>query len=153
TISGGTLNNPYTYAGGGCIYSYGKVTLDHSTVTSCAASTHGYLVARGGAIFAKHDVTLFSSTVSGSSVYSEKGASVGGGIYGGPVFLESSTISGNTAATGQIAIGYGGGIYATGGVTATYSTISGNSASRGAGGVLSDKLTLVESTISGNDAF
>ena len=153
TITNGALDNPYTNAGGGCIYSYGKVTLESSTVTSCALSTHGYLVARGGAIYARHDVTLFSSTVSASSVYSEKGASRGGAIHSGTAFLETSTISGNTAATGQVASGYGGGIFSTGTVTATYSTISGNSASRGGGGVYSNKLSMVDSTISGNDAF
>ena len=153
TITNGALDNPYTYAGGGCIYSYGKVTLESSTVTSCALSTHGYLVARGGAIYAKRDATLFSSTVSGNSVFSEKGSSRGGAIYAGTVFLETSTISGNTAATGQAARGYGAGIFSTGTVTATYSTISGNSASRGGGGVYSNKLTMIDSTISGNDAF
>jgi hypothetical protein len=152
TVRNGVLNNPYDYAGGGCIYSYGNVTLQYSTVTSCAASAQGYYVARGGAIFANHNVALFSSTISGSSVYSPGGNSAGAGIYANSVTLETSTISGNTAASGQRS-GFGAGIYATGNVSVAYSTISGNAASGTGGAVFGDKLSMFESTVSGNDAF
>ena len=153
SISGGALNNPYDYGGGGCIYSYGNVTLESSSVASCALSTHGTLVARGGAIFAKGRVMLFTSTVSGNSVYSEQGSSEGGAIYASSVSLDSSTISGNSAVTGHGRGGYGAGIGATGHVSVAYSTISGNSASGQGGGIESDALTMFESTVSGNDAF
>jgi len=152
TVRNGALNNPYDYAGGGCIYSYGNVTLQYSTVSSCATATHGYDVARGGAIFANHNVALFSSTVSGSSVYSPYGTSAGAGIYASSVTLETSTISGNTAASGQL-YGFGAGIYATGNISVAYSTISGNAASGAGGGLFSDKLSMFQSTVSGNDAL
>jgi hypothetical protein len=151
TIKNGVLNNPYNYAGGGCIYSYGNVTLQYSTVSSCAASAQGYYVGRGGAIFANHNVALFSSTVSGNSVYSPLGNSAGAGIYANTVTLETSTISGNTAAAGQL-YGFGAGVYATGNVSIAYSTISGNAASGAAGGIFADTLSMFQSTVSGNDA-
>ena len=151
TIKNGVLSNPYSYAGGGCIYSYGNVTLQYSSISSCATSTHGYDVARGGAVFANHNVTLFSSTVSGSSVYSPYGTSAGAGIYANTVTLETSTVSGNTAAAGRL-YGFGAGIYATGNVSIAYSTISGNAASGTGGGLFADKLSMFQSTVSGNDA-
>jgi len=151
TIKNGVLSNPYSYAGGGCIYSYGNVTLQYSNVSSCATATHGYDVARGGAVFANHNVALFSSTVSGSSVYSPYGNSVGAGIYANTVTLETSTVSGNTAAAGQL-YGFGAGVYATGNVSIAYSTISGNAASGAGGGLFADTLSMFQSTVSGNDA-
>jgi hypothetical protein len=151
TIKNGVLNNPYGYAGGGCIYSYGNVTLQYTTVSSCAASAQGYYVARGGAVFANHNVALFSSTVSGNSVYSPLGNSAGAGIYANTVTLDTSTVSGNTAAAGQL-YGFGAGIYATGNASVAYSTISGNAASGAGGGLFADKVSMFQSTVSGNDA-
>jgi hypothetical protein len=151
TISNGHLDNPYAYSGGGCIYSYGSVSLQSSVVTSCATATTGINVARGGAIYANKSVALFESTVSGSSVYSPYGNSAGGGIFARSVTLEGTAVDGNTASSRE-SYAVGGGIYAKAGIIATYSTISGNTASQGAG-AFADAVTVVSSTVTGNDAF
>ncbi|HET7062706.1 MAG TPA: choice-of-anchor Q domain-containing protein [Rudaea sp.] len=151
TISNGHLDNPYAYGGGGCIYSYGGVALQSSVVTSCATATTGSNVARGGAIHANKNVSLFESTVSGSSVHSTHGSSAGGGIFARSVTIEGTTVDGNTASSTE-SYALGGGIYAKAGVIGTYSTISGNTASQGAG-AFANAVTIVNSTVTGNDAF
>lgn len=151
TISNGHLDNPYDYSGGGCIYSYGGVSLQSSVVSMCATATTGANVARGGAIYANKNVSLFESTVSGSSVHSTLGHSAGGGIFARSVGLEGTTVDGNTASSTE-SYAVGGGIYAKAGVIATYSTISGNTASQGAG-AFANAVTIVNSTVTGNDAF
>ena len=151
TISNGSLDNPYYYSGGGCIYSNGGVSLQSSVVTSCATGTTGLNVARGGAIFANKSVYLFESTVSGSTVHSTYGHSAGGGIFARSVSLEGTTISDNTASsTSSFAVG--GGIYATAKILSSYSTISGNTASQG-GGAFANSVSIVNSTVTGNGAF
>ncbi|MGB6742615.1 MAG: Ig-like domain repeat protein, partial [Terracidiphilus sp.] len=75
----------------------------------------------------------------------------GGGIANlGTLTVTGSTISGNSASTGQ-----GSGIFNAGTLTVTNSTIAGNAASGGVGGGVmnaSGTLTVTDSTISGNSA-
>lgn len=151
TIANGHLDNPYAYSGGGCVYSYGGVSIQSSVISSCATATTGDNVARGGAIFANKNVYLFESAVTGSSVDSTHGHSAGGGVFGRSVLLENTTVNGNAASSTQ-SYAIGGGVYAKTSVLATYSTISGNTASQGAGAFAST-VSIVNSTVTGNDAF
>ncbi len=91
-------------------------------------------------------MSILSSTVSGN-VSNGKG----GGIYAatGTVLVDTSTVSGNTAAAG-------GGIYSGGNVNVMNSTVSGNSADT-TGGISifgnGNTLTVDHSTITENSAF
>jgi len=111
TIESGEYLSSYSNknADGGCIYSAGSVTLTNTSVIDCLAWLYkpgsGSPQARGGAIFAKANVTLTNSNISGN---------VADAVYDSLASPEFETI--------------GGGIYAAS-VTASYSTISGNSAS------------------------
>ncbi len=92
-------------------------------------------------------LALFNSTVSGNA------AKYGGGIYvdgestaSGPiVWLDSSTVSGNSAAFDHldVEVGQGGGIYMNSPITMTLetSTISGNSAESHGGGIYVNETT------------
>jgi predicted outer membrane repeat protein len=89
-------------------------------------------------------VNLNGSTVSGNSA-----SGTGGGINGGTVTLTNSTVSGNSAS------GWGGGIFSDSGtVTLTNSTVSGNSSADNGGGIVVEDatVTLTNSTVSGNSA-
>jgi CSLREA domain-containing protein len=88
-------------------------------------------------------------TVSGLTL-SDGSAAVGGGILNtaGTLKLVACTLSGNTATSGS-----GGGIYNTGSLTLSNSTLSGNHASTAGGGVYNNgKLTLTDCTVQGNTA-
>jgi predicted outer membrane repeat protein len=90
------------------------------------------------------------STISGNSANTPfPDGDSGGGIYGsGPVTVENTTISGNSAVTS------GGGIYG-GNIEVSNSTISGNSAGISGGGIYNIpfySLNVANSTISGNSA-
>src|SRR4051812_42122334 len=88
TLSGLTISNGNTYAGGGGIHNSGTVT-----VSSCTLSGHvGGAISNSGGT-----ATVINSTVSGNN---------GGGIYnsGGTLTISGSSLSGNFAYSG-------GGIY------------------------------------------
>jgi hypothetical protein len=168
TIESGEYLSSYSNknADGGCIYSAGNVTLTNTSVIDCLAwlykPTSGSPQARGGAIFAKGNVTLTGSKVSGNvadavydSLNSPAFETIGGGVYAASVTTNYSTIAGNTASAqfGSLA----GGIFTTGGLSATHSTIADNtaysvqaSASKGGGAYVAGALTLVSSTVSNN---
>jgi hypothetical protein len=148
TITNGKHLGAY---GGGCIYSAGTVALIASTVSGCRLTSTGNSVARGGAIFAKVDVSLLFSSVTGSTVYSPGSHSAGGGIYARKASLIRSAVSGNTASSAP-SYALGGGVFTTSSLYAQSSTISGNSASEGAA-AFGDSALIIDSTISGNDAF
>ncbi|MGP8252444.1 MAG: beta strand repeat-containing protein [Terracidiphilus sp.] len=103
--------------------------------------------------------SLSGLTISNGSSSSGEG---GGGISNnGALTVSNSTISGNSATSGNGGYSYGGGIYNAGTLTLSNSTISGNSAISGnggysyGGGIDSENgtaLTLTNSTISGNSA-
>ncbi|MDB4766280.1 right-handed parallel beta-helix repeat-containing protein [bacterium] len=156
TVSG----NRSGLSGGGILASDGNVSLTDSTVSgNITANDFG---AQGGGILTNSgSVSLNNSTLSGNraagylSVY---GDSEGGGIftYSGNVFLNNSTLSGNSAVGDQ---SEGGGIFKRDVVGSTIlivnSTLTGNSASLGGGGIRlsSDSissLTLHNSIVAGN---
>jgi hypothetical protein len=176
SISALTIESGYyaaTYgtkdADGGCIYSAGNVTLTNASVIDCEARvykpTGGSPRARGGGIFAKGHVTLTGSSVSGNLVdtqYVGPPASAvsasGGGIYAGSVSAYYSTISGNVASYSSGLAGcFGGGVFTTGGLSATHSTIADNrsvgAGSRAGGAYVAGALTLDSSTVSNNQAL
>jgi len=147
TIASGTATPP-SIASGGCIYSNGSVSLEHSALSNCTA------YGRGGALFAKGNVALTGSSISASTVHDT--SAIGGAIYAHAVLLfQGSTVSGNHSD------GYSGGIYASGDGEAYSSMINDNSAGRsyyGQGYVkcsafgAKGSLTLNRTAVDGNSA-
>jgi hypothetical protein len=121
-----------------------QVSISGVTITRGTSST-------GGGINNFGTLTLNNSTVTNNT------AGNGGGIAnsGGTVTLNGSTVSHNTAD------GAGGGIYNTGTMTVNNSTVSDNTGNNGrsvgvGGGIANiggGKLTLNNSTVSGNTVF
>lgn len=158
TVANGYLHPSLgTTASGGCIFSYGKVSLSHVGVRTCQASSVQAPV-RGGGIYAKTGVFAKYSDITGNTA-TNTGANAnggGGGIFTyGYALLANSTLNGNLAQTGA-----GGGLRAFGDVVTIASTVSGNIAKWG-GGIYardnlnspSDTFTLLNSTVSGNQAL
>lgn len=165
TVNDLTVANGYLHpsagipASGGCIFTYGKLTLSHVGVHSCRAVSYA-AAARGGGVYAKtgifakySDFTGNIATTSGNTANVNGG---GGGIFTyGYAVLGNSTLSGNQAQTGA-----GGGVRAFRDSVTIASTISGNIAMRGGGiyaqdnlASASDTFTLLNSTVSGNQAL
>ena len=140
---------------GGCIYSKGSVTLDHSTLTDCQVNYGGGAVAAGGGVFAAVSVTVKNgSLVTGNTATFQKGtkyAGAGGGIAATAVICSDSTISNNQSNQG------GGGIFSIDSVSLTRCTVEGNTARALGGGIAqgssSTQSSIVASTISGNSAM
>jgi len=178
TISGLTITNGSDSDGGGAIIDWGEnLTLDHVVVSNSTTDGAGGGVSKQNASGTLH---ILSSTISGNSaargggiyfyrndapadiqdsVISNNTASgSGGGIYfyslAADLTIARTTISGNHADC------CGGGIflYDTDGgkLTIDHTTISGNTATSEAGGIYlygpDDPITIVDSTISGNQA-
>jgi len=105
----------------------------------------GAAIRGGGIEVAGSELSLVNVTVAGNSA-----GATGGGIYvdDSQVFLTKSTVSGNSSGV------HGGGIYNDGQVTLTTSTVRDNTAVSSGGGIynISSDLTLVQSTIQGNEA-
>ena len=160
TFGGGEVNTNYNlvYAGGGCILTYGSVSLSYATVSGCSATTGGQ--ARGGAVWAGLNVAMDHSVVSGSTAKSFYQSARGGGVYGFNVSMNFSTVSGNTAFVGTAdGESRGGGVYARDLFFAVNSSVDSNHAQTG-GGIYIGEATLSvhsaflleNSTISGNSA-
>lgn len=149
TITHGYFNK--SGGSGGCIYSAGNVSLVDATVSSCRVKSVGSDVARGGAVFSSKGVSLLFSNVIGNQADSPGSHSAGGGIWAPKVNLTKSTVSGNTVSS-EASYSLGGGVYASQTLYAGYATISANGASEG-GGLFTDALTMVNSTVSSNYAF
>ncbi|NLE37833.1 MAG: cadherin-like domain-containing protein, partial [Pirellulaceae bacterium] len=125
---------------GTVIVTGGESFLSHLTVTG---GTNSGIIAYGGSLSLDHVVVRNNSSARGGGIAVEGPSS--------RIFLDSSTVSGNSA-TQQ-----GGGIYVNGGtLTVVNSTISGNSAAQYGGGVYSygssAMASISNSTISGNTA-
>lgn len=140
-----TLSNCHASASGGAVYASGA-TLDHANVITNLADLNGAGITAG-------TVNLISSTVSAN-----KATHNGGGIFGGSVSLTDSTVSDNIAGFGSSGK-QGGGMFVTGNLTLTRSTVDHNVAYGGQGGITaynaspaSVTTTIVNSTISGNVA-
>ncbi len=137
TLKNSTVSNNTASNGGGGIFANGTLTLENSTVSG-NTTTFG----SGGGILASGTLTLTNSKVSGN----EAGFN-GGGIFAvGDVTLTNSTVSENTASDGA------GGIRTGGNLTLTNSTVSDNTARLAGGGIFAvgDNLTLTNSTVSNN---
>lgn len=138
-------------ARGGCIFSYGTVSLSGAEVKYCTAENVGAHSALGGAVYAATSMIVSNSYILGSAAVSPNHPA-GGGIFSpGPVSISHSTISGNTAFNG-------GGVWAGGGLYMKYSTVSDNRAlgadiETGGGGInASGNVDVQFSTISGNQS-
>jgi hypothetical protein len=110
------------------------------------------LCAEGGGIWNAGTLTLMNSTVSGNTAH------FGGGIgnRGGSVTLLDSSFTANSAAgcrsTGGVVCSGGGGIWNSGTLTMSNSTVSGSTADWGAGVYNRALLTLTESVVLENSA-
>jgi hypothetical protein len=162
TIVNGHLPGDYN---GGCVRSYGNLSLTRTTVSGCEIVAVGY--AAGGGAAARANMSLVDSTISGNSVSSSSnyyGYLYGGGVNAvGTMTITGSTISGNTQQfLGDVtpySIAYGAGMASRSDTTISASTIDGNTGSTYGGGVfvvgqsgLFTRLTILRSTISGNAA-
>ena len=166
TLNGIALRNGRTFGtnspstattfSGGAIRSFGILTINQCTVTGNSTSGTD---APGGAIYNSGDLFVNQSTISANTTSGNE--SHGGAIFSarGYVKVTDTTLSGNSV-TGTAASG--GAIYVLGdGVTIDRSTISGNTASQGGGGIFFvgtnvinfNRLTVIQSTISGNSSF
>lgn len=136
---------------GGAIDNEGTLMLTGVTVQSSQANLNGD--SGGGGIYngAKGTLTIVNSAIySNSTSYFGGSSGLGGGILneGGTVTITSSTIAGNQASLA------GGNIYTTGGtLSITNSTITTSNSTQIGGGIRGDgTITVVDSTISGNQA-
>ncbi len=146
-ISGVTIRNaggPATEVGGG-IYNRATLIVSDSTITGNSATR------KGGGVYNEGRLDLTNTHVTANRSEAHGGGVFNNGRY--PVLtVDRSTISGNVAAL------YGGGIYNWGALTVTDSTISDNSATAGDGGGIYTgpfwgwPAQVIRSTISGNSA-
>ena len=151
TVSNSTISDNSAVLGdGGGIYRLGgTITVSSSTISGNSAAFGGGIY-NGGSYNSGASIVSNSSTISGNSADNN-----GGGIYNtynSMITVSNSTISGNSAnKNGASRQGEGGGIYNSGTVEVSYSTINGNSAIQNAGGIYNDSTFKVSnSTISGN---
>jgi hypothetical protein len=126
------------YATGGGILNGGSLTLRESSVVGNAATAKGGDENLAGGAGIESEGTLFveRSTISGNFAQAlgegnERSEAVGGGLalVNGFTTVEESTISDNTAISAEAAsynVARGGGVWATGGLSITGSTIIGN---------------------------
>ncbi len=138
TISGLTIENGDSPAGGGGILNEGTLTINSSTVSG---NTDNGESGGGGGILNEGTLTINSSTVSGNTANDYPG----GGIFNftGTLTINSSTVSGNTVN------GFpGGGIgNFSGFLTINSSTVSGNTSVEGAGIIIDGGSTTLGATI------
>jgi hypothetical protein len=129
-IDGGNYSTGATDALGGCVYSYGQVSLRNAGVKYCVAETEGSGEASGGGVYAKTGITAVSSTIFGNAARGDESNPAGGGFFTlGSLFINYSWLHGNeaTRATGPIG-GIGGALWSDGDATILNSTLSGNTA-------------------------
>jgi hypothetical protein len=141
TIARGRYRHQTT-AWGGCIYSEGSVELRHVLVHWCSAEKTGdvYGSAEGGGIHVSMEARLLDSNIVDNKAIGANGS--GGGVYGGlGVFVRRSRISRNLAQHDS------GGVFASAGLDANYTTISDNS---GCALTAFGNSVIANSTISGN---
>jgi hypothetical protein len=141
----------------GCLASAGYVTLDHSTITGCAAAGEG---AYGGCVYA-YSLILASSTLSACDALgthpTNETAAFGGAAFVYQIDLVESTVTGSRArhrsGASRPSYDIGGGVATIRGGLVIDSTVESNS-STGRGGGLSTfgDLLVRNSTISGNNA-
>jgi CSLREA domain-containing protein len=166
TLQNSTIRSNTTSAGGGGLQNQGMLTVQSSTISGNMAPND-----RGGGFFNDGFLALTSSTISGNS------AGWGGGLWSiGMLILDATRVAENVAVwdggglqnEGEVVIQNGsrirnnsadnfsgGGVWNTdtGTLTVTGSSISGNSAGDGGGGIANaGSLTIDASTVSNNTA-
>lgn len=168
TVTDMELSHGYAYAyatdaNGGCIYSKGSVSVDHSLVYDCLARTVSGR-ASGGGIFTRGATTVTYSTIRSNYALAVDTDGAGSGpVTGGGGGIESygdftalyTTIVHNAAFNNAQTSGIGGGVFALGTtVVISGTTLAGNFAGDAAGGIVSAGGTfrMVNSTVSGNGA-
>ncbi|MGV0106063.1 right-handed parallel beta-helix repeat-containing protein [Nostoc sp. DSM 114160] len=139
-------DNEASALGGGIRNGDGNATIDHSTISNNKLTPGG----AGGGIFNNGTLTLSYSSISGNSVP----LGTGGGIFNyGTLTVSYSSISGNFAGE------HGGGIYnetflhTQSTIAIKYSSIDDNQAHLGGGIYNTGTLTVSNSTIKHNRAF
>lgn len=142
TITGGHARD--YYAGGGILHDGGDLYISDSTISGNRAQAGGGIYSNNGTL------DIRNTTISDNT------AEYGGGVSShSTLTVIDSTISGNSAYSGDASDdAWGGGIYTYGPVTLSNSTIAGNSAQYG-GGLYNDSsgtLTITNSTIARNAA-
>ncbi len=85
-------------------------------------------------------------TVSDSAIENCSAYLAGGGVYGSGAI----TVTGSTIANNNASLSSGGGIYSAGGLTVSGSTIEGNSASGDGGGIFAEGATITDSIVENN---
>jgi hypothetical protein len=173
-VNDSTLSNCYAYMGhayGGAICAVGNVTLSHSTLSGNTTKGHYYYyyypgypnpyifngTSWGGGAYAAGRFTITDSTITHNRAEMNNRGSVGGGIASGVSghLISGSTFDNNAAWLGggiDILGDFGGEPY---GLTIVNSTISGNESFASGAGVGTFYLayvTLHNSTVTGNSA-
>jgi hypothetical protein len=158
TLTRGRHTATGTHVGvAGCLASAGYVTLDHSTITGCAAAGEG---AYGGCVYA-YSLILASSTLSACDALgthpTNGTAAFGGAAFVYQIDLVDSTVTGSRARhrtdASRPSYDIGGGIATIHGGLVIDSTIDSNSAGVIGGGLSTfGDLDVRNSTISGNAA-
>lgn len=148
TVTSSTLTKNHAGGAGGAVYNAGGTVAIASTVLSGNDATTG----GGGAVSNAGGGTL---TVVSTKIVNNATGGSGGAINNGASngSVSASTISGNHASASG-ASGGGGGIWSSGVLTITRSTLSGNVAVNGSGGAIltPGALTVSVSTLTANRA-
>ena len=158
---------PGLYAGG-CIFSFGNVTLTRSRLYGCQVynpvSASGVGITLGGCVATIGNLTLLHSTVSSCMADANPGNTGGvrgGGAYVGGNFTAkySQVDHGVAGFANTSAYSKGGGVFVRGSAAIYQSTISNNQAHYQSGGIhiagaaANATVTIVNSTISDNQAL
>ena len=135
-------------AKGGCLYSYGTVSLSNVFLGYCTAETANTMYyAGGGAVYGREGVIMVNSTVAFSSAGSS--STVGGG---GAVFTQGSAVIAYSGVGFDYASTVGGGVFARGGTLTKYSTLIINQAPQVGALYAEGNATIENSTIALNGA-
>ncbi len=121
-----------TAARGGCVYSTGRVVANGVTITGCVAEARSGGTALGGGIWCDDVVGLVHSRISGNTAQATTSDAYS---YGGGVFASQGlyAVFSSIDANQATAFGYGGGAGVLGPVAILHSSIAGNVAAVGGG--------------------
>jgi len=140
---------------GGCVLAKYQVYVQNSTLNDCHATSNDE-IAHGGAVNA-FNVILTSSVITDSLASSANADAQGGAVYASnTVSCTDSVVQNNSVLSGIVPIepfGKGGGIYSSG-MSVTRCAIIGNHASHTGGGIFGNSVFVFvgNSTVSGNSA-
>ena len=123
-----------TIIDGGGISTVISIVNTAANVTLSKVTISNGVSAFGGGIYNEGTLTVNSSTISGNTAADSFGYAYGGGIYSfGTLVINNSTLSGNFASA-SFKSAAGGAIYSTGALAINNSTLNGNGASGHLGG-------------------